>query len=157
MIRAALSVLTVSGFLGFAALAQEASAQEATGMKLEDAGFKMKEARSEKQMMRLKSIPARKFVRRTRNGMAYYIYADPDYCKCAYIGTQKAMDDYRVASAPVTGLPGYNPQADLTQPSGDNVERDMVTDMGDDGDMPGEDDDIFEPGLNFTIPLMKTQ
>ena len=152
MIRAALSVLTVSGFLGFAAVAQEA-----TGMKLEDAGFKMKEARSEKQMMRLKSIPARKFVRRTRNGMAYYIYADPDYCKCAYIGTQKAMDDYRVASAPVTGLPGYNPQADLTRPSGDNVERDMITDMGEDGDMPGDDDDIFDPGMAITIPLLKSQ
>jgi hypothetical protein len=152
MIRSALSFLTVSGFLSLAAFAQEA-----TGMKLEDSGFKMKEARTEKQMMRLKSLPARKFVRRTRNGIAYYIYADPDYCKCAYIGNQRAMDDYRVASAPITGLPGYNPQADLTRPSGDNVERDMITDMGDDGDMPGEDDDIFEPGLDVTIPLLKTQ
>lgn len=152
MIRAALSFLTVSGFLGFAAFAQEG-----TGMKLEDSGFKMKEARSEKQMMRLKSLPARKFVRRTRNGLAYYIYADPDYCKCAYIGTQRAMDDFRLASAPVTGLPGYNAQADLTRPSGDNVDSDMITDMGEDGDMPGEDDDIFEPGLDVTIPLLKSQ
>lgn len=152
MIRAALSFLTVSGFLGFAAFAQEG-----TGMKLEDSGFKMKEASSEKQMMRLKSLPARKFVRRTRNGVAYYIYADPDYCKCAYIGTQRAMDDFRLASAPVTGLPGYNAQADLTRPSGDNVDSDMITDMGEDGDMPGEDDDIFEPGLDVTIPLMKSQ
>lgn len=152
MIRAALSFLTVSGFLGFAAFAQEG-----TGMKLEDSGFKMKEARSEKQMMRLKSLPARKFVRRTRNGVAYFIYADPDYCKCAYIGTQRAMDDFRLASAPVTGLPGYNAQADLTRPSGDNVDSDMITDMGEDGDMPGEDDDIFEPGLDVTIPLLKSQ
>jgi hypothetical protein len=154
MIRAALSVLTASGFLGFAAFAQEG-----TGMKLEDSGFKMKEARSDKQMTRLKSLPARKFVRRTRNGVAYYIYADPDYCKCAYIGNQQAMDDFRLARAPVTGLPGYNPQADLTQPSGDNVERDMITDMGEDGDMPGEgdDDDVFDPGLAITIPLLKSQ
>ena len=154
VIRAALAVLTVSGFLSVAAVAQEA-----TGMKLEDSGFKMKEARSEKQMMRLKSLPARKFVRRTRNGVAYYIYADPDYCKCAYIGNQRAMDDYRVASAPVAGLPGYTAPTDFTRPSGDNVASDMVTDMGDDGDMPGEDDDddIFNPGLSITIPLLKTQ
>ena len=152
MIRAALSFLTVSGFLGLAAFAQEGA-----GMKLEDSGFKMKEARSDKQMMRLKSLPARKFVRRTRNGVAYYIYADPDYCKCAYIGNQQAMDDFRLASAPVTGLPGYNAQADLTRPSGDNVERDMITDMGEDGDTPGEDDDIFDPGLAITIPLLKSQ
>jgi hypothetical protein len=152
MIRFALTLLTVSGFLGFAALAQEA-----TGMKLEDSGFKMKEARSEKQMARLKSLPARKFVRRTRNGVAYYIYADPDYCKCAYIGNQQAMDDYRVMGKAVTGLPGYTPPADITQPSGDNVERDMATDMGDDGDMPGDDDDIFDPGMAITIPLLKSQ
>jgi hypothetical protein len=159
MIRTALCFLTVSGFLSFAALAQEASAQEVTGMKLEDSGFKMKEARSEKQMMRLKSLPARKFVRRTRNGVAYYIYADPDYCKCAYIGNQRAMDDYRVASAPVTGLPGYSAPGDLTRPSGDNVESDMITDMGEDGDVQGEDDDddIFNPGLSITIPLLKSQ
>ena len=28
----------------------------------------------------------------------------------------------------------------------------MITDMGEDGDMPGEEDDIFHPGL-LTIPL----
>ena len=28
----------------------------------------------------------------------------------------------------------------------------MITDMGEDGNMPGEEDDIFHPGL-LTIPL----
>jgi len=108
-------------------------------------------------MMRLKSLPARKFVRRTRNGVAYYIYADPDYCKCAYIGNQQAMDDFRVMGTAVTGLPGYTPPGDLTRPSGDNVERDMITDMGEDGDVQGDDDDIFDPGMAITIPLLKSQ
>jgi hypothetical protein len=152
MIRTARSVLVVSSAFVFSAFAQEG-----TGMKLEDAGFKMKEARTEKQMDRLKSLPARQFVRRTRNGVPYYIYADPDYCRCAYVGSQKAMTDYRLVITPGTGLPGYDPNADLTRPSGDNVAQDMITDMGEDGDMPGEDDDVFDPGIAITIPLLKTQ
>lgn len=141
MIRTAFSFVAVSGFFGFAALAQES-----TGMKLEAAGFKMKEARSETEMTRLKSIPAHKFVRRTRGGVAYYIYPDPVYCKCAYIGNQKAMDDYRAVNSPVTGLPNYSGTADVTKRGGDNVEQDMFTDMGEDGDMPGNDENIFDPG-----------
>ncbi len=147
MIRAALSFLTVSGFLGFSALAQEV-----TGMKLEDSGFKMKEARTEQQMARLKSIPARKFMRRSRNGLAYFVYADPDYCKCVYIGSQQAMNTFRGMNAPSSGLPGYTGPADTSKPSGANTEADMVTDMGDDGNEPGIEDDIFHPGL-LTIPL----
>ena len=50
-------------------------------------------------MTKLKSLPARKFVRRTRGGVPYFIYADPDYCKCAYVGTQAAMDTFRGMSA----------------------------------------------------------
>jgi len=147
MIRAALAIFAVSGFLGFAALAQEV-----TGMKLEDSGFKMKEANTSEKMARLKSIPARKFVRRTRQGVPYFIYADPDYCKCAYIGTQAAMDTFRGMNAPQSGLPGYTGPIDSSKPSGANTEAEMITDMGEDGTLPEDENDIFHPGL-LTIPL----
>lgn len=152
MIRAALCFLIVSGFLGFVALAQEVA-----GMKLEDSGFKMREANTPEKMTRLKSLPTHKFVRRTRKGVPYFIYADPDYCKCAYVGSQQAMDIFRGMNAPSSGLPGYTGPADTSKPSGANTEADMVTDMGDDGNEPGIEDDIFHPGL-LTIPLApKTQ
>ena len=147
MIRKALLVFAASILIGVAA-----SAQERAGMKLEDSGFKMKEANTPQKMERLKSLPARKFVRRTRNGVAYFIYADPDYCKCAYIGNQQAMDNFRGMNAPVSGLPGYSGSADLTKPSGANTESEMITDMGDDGTQPEDENDIFHPGL-LTIPL----
>jgi hypothetical protein len=147
MIRAALFAAVAGAFLPFAA-----AAQEATGMKLEDAGFKMSAANTPGKMTKLKSFPARTFIRRTRKAMPYYIYADPDYCKCAYVGTQAAMDTYRGMSMRASGLPGYRPGIDFTKPSGANVEHEMIQDMGEDGDMPGEDDNIFDPGL-LTIPL----
>ena len=146
MIRAALLFFAVLGSLGF-----NVFAAEQVGMKLEDSGFKMKGANTPQEMTRLKSIPARKFVRRTRNGVAYFIYADPDYCKCAYIGNQQAMDNFRGLNAPITGLPGYTGPADNSKP-GANTEAEMVTDMGEDGTQPEDENDIFHPGL-LTIPL----
>lgn len=147
MIRAALSFVAVSGFLSFAAIAQEV-----TGMKLEDSGFKMNEANTPEKMAKLKTMPVRKIIRRTRNGVPYYIYADPDYCKCAYVGTQAALDTFRGMSMSPSGLPGYRPGVDFTKPSGANVESEMITDMGEDGNPPGMEDDIFNPGV-LTIPL----
>lgn len=147
MTRAMLAVFVVGAALGVAAMAQEV-----TGMKLEDSGFKMKEANTPEKMTRLKSIPARKFIRRTRNGVAYFVYADPDYCKCAYMGTQAAMDTFRGMSVTASGLPGYTGPIDTSKPSGSNTEAEMVTDMGDDGTQPEDENDIFHPGL-LTLPL----
>ena len=56
-----------------------ASAQEAIGMKLEAAGFVMREANTPKKLARLKTLPPHKFVRRMKNGAAYFNYADPTY------------------------------------------------------------------------------
>lgn len=140
MIRFAFASVACAGFFGFAALAQEV-----TGMKLEDSGFRMKEANTPAKMTRLISFPARKFARRTRKGVSYFVYADPDYCKCAYVGTQAAMDRFRGMNATASGLPGYTGPADTSKPSGANVDREMITEMGEDGDVPGPDDDIFHP------------
>jgi hypothetical protein len=151
MIRAPLAILALAvclaGFPGCTALAQEV-----TGMKLEDSGFKMREANTPQKMTRLKSLPARTFVKRTRKGIAYFIFADPDYCKCAYIGNQQAMDNYRIVTTPASGLPNYTGPIDSSKPSGVRTEQEMVTDMGDDGTQPEDEDDIFHPGL-LTIPL----
>lgn len=112
----------------------------------------MNAANTPEKMAKLKTFPARKFVRRTRGGVPYFIYADPDYCKCAYVGTQAAMDTFRGMSARASGLPGYTGPVDTSKPSGANTEAEMIHDMGEDGNPPGMEDDIFNPGL-LTIPL----
>ncbi len=71
------------------------SGQEATDMKLEDAGFTVRVADTPAKAARLHAVPARKFIRRVKAGRAYYLYVDPGLCKCAYLGNQDAMNNYR--------------------------------------------------------------
>jgi hypothetical protein len=87
-------------------LAGAASAgQEGTDMKLEDMGFTMRPASTPAQIERLRLLPARKFVRRTKEGRRYYLYADPDYCQCVFVGNEAAMKNYQALNAPSAAPP----------------------------------------------------
>ena len=121
-----------------------ALAQLATDMKLEDAGFKMKEANTPEKMARLMSIPARKFVPHRKNGQLYYVFADPQ-CRCAFVGDAGAMQNYRDMINPpqATGLPGVNDIGRST--GGINLENEMQTEMNDESGT--NFDDIFHPGF----------
>ena len=67
-----------------------------SGNILINSGFVARPADTPAKLARLRSFPKDKFVaRKTRDGQLYYIYADPDLCVCAYVGTPKAMADYR--------------------------------------------------------------
>ena len=61
-----------------------------------NSGFVMRAADTPAKLARLRSFPKDKFVaRKTAAGQLYYIYADPDLCVCAYVGTPQAMAAYR--------------------------------------------------------------
>ncbi len=136
--------LVVAAMAGFSC--PPAGAQEAIGMKLEAAGFVMREANTSKKLERLKTLPPHKFVRRTKNGSPYYIYADPTYCKCALIGSQAAMNSYRDMVRPITPPPGYREFAGNMGGSGDSMASEMFEDMSHNGEA-GMEDDIFFPGF----------
>ena len=68
---------------------------EGTDMRLEDMGFVMRVADTPQQLDRLRLLPARKFVSRTKGARRYYLYADPDYCKCVFLGDALAMKNYQ--------------------------------------------------------------
>jgi len=69
--------------------------QEAIDMHLEDVGFVMRAA-APQQFDRLRSLlPAHRFVSRTINGRRYYVYSDPDLCKCIFLGDKVAMQSYQ--------------------------------------------------------------
>ena len=72
-----------------------ADGQEGKDMKLEDVGFVMRAANTPQQIERLRLLPPRTFVARSKNGRRYYLYADPDYCKCVFLGNELAMRNYR--------------------------------------------------------------
>ena len=98
---ARLFTFAVVGFLAGPASASD----EGTDMKLEDMGFIMRPANSPAQMERLRLLPARKFVARNKEGRRYYLYADPDYCQCVFIGNETAMKNYQALNAPSSAPP----------------------------------------------------
>jgi hypothetical protein len=79
--------------------------QERTDMRLEDMGFMMRSANTPEQMERLRLLPVRKFVARTKEGRRYYLYADPDYCQCVFVGNELAMKNYQALNAPSSAPP----------------------------------------------------
>jgi hypothetical protein len=85
---------------------------EGTDMRLEDMGFVMRTANTPEQLNRLRLLPARKFVSRTKGARHYYLYADSDYCKCVFLGDALAMKNYQNLVSPP-------PQAPMVIGSGD--------------------------------------
>jgi hypothetical protein len=106
--------------------------QEGEDMKLEDMGFVMRPANTPAQVARLKLLPPRKFVARTEKGRRYYIYADPDYCKCAFVGNDAAMKNYQNLVTPF-------PQAPMTVgPEPPSLGSEMIEEI--------------DPGIGLAIP-----
>ena len=64
-------------------------------MKLEDAGFVMRTAKSGNELEHIRKLPPRQFVSRIKNGQRYYVYAEPDLCKCVFLGNAIAFEAYR--------------------------------------------------------------
>ena len=104
---------------------------EGADMRLEDMGFVMRVANTPQQLDRLRLLPARKFVSRTKSARRYYLYADPDYCKCVFLGDALAMKNYQNLVSPA-------PQAPMAIGSGDlppTVAQQMI--------------DEVDPGIGF--------
>jgi len=108
--------------IGFFSGAAEAG-QEGTDMKLEDMGFIMRSANTPEQMERLRLLPPRKFVSRSKDGRRYYLYADPDYCVCVFVGNEAAMKNYQALIAP----PSAPPMA--TGPDGGSVSSALIQEI----------------------------
>jgi hypothetical protein len=111
--------------------------QEGTDMRLEDMGFTMRAANTPAQLARLRMVPPRKFLARNKDGRRYYIYADPDYCQCVFLGNESAMQNYKNLVSPF-------PQAPMVVGSGDMAPTvgQMMVDEVDPG-LTFADDDIF--------------
>ena len=60
---------------------------------------------------------------RTKGGRRYYLYADPDYCKCVFVGDELAMKNYRDLVSPP-------PQAPMSiGPGKPSVASEMIQEM----------------------------
>jgi hypothetical protein len=92
-------------FLIFGLAGSAGASPEGRDMKLEDMGFVMRPANTQTQLERVRQLPPRTFVARNKNGRRYYLYADPDYCKCVFVGDELAMKNYRDLGSPPPQAP----------------------------------------------------
>ena len=83
--RAAL-LLAVPPMLGAGCASIQRYEIEETERMLAAAGFEMRPADTSEGQQDLRSTPSHRIVRRTRDGNAVYVYADPDNCRCVYVG-----------------------------------------------------------------------
>ena len=86
----ALLVLTLAGCASVRR--QETLDTEAV---LAAAGFYMKLADTPEKLARLQTLNPRKLVPHERQGTVYFVYADPDVCRCLYAGTEKNYQEYQ--------------------------------------------------------------
>jgi len=62
--------------------------------RLSAAGFKKKSIASEAQLADFRSIPAHLIRPATYKGKIVYVYADPSFCGCLYVGSTAAYNSY---------------------------------------------------------------
>jgi uncharacterized protein YdbL (DUF1318 family) len=62
---------------------------------LSAAGFQMKLADTPQKLAHLQEMTSQKLVPHTRDGKLYYVYADPEFCKCMFVGTEPAYQKYQ--------------------------------------------------------------
>ena len=62
---------------------------------LESAGFKTIAANTPERIQVLKSLPPKKVSPVDRNGEIFYVYADPDGCRCLRVGRQEQYEMYQ--------------------------------------------------------------
>ena len=71
-----------------------ASGTIATERLLSAAGFQMRMADSAEREAHLATMTQRELVPEMHDGSLRYVYADSKYCKCVYVGTEKAYQRY---------------------------------------------------------------
>jgi hypothetical protein len=115
--------------LAVALVGTAAGAQEAKDIDLEDTGFVMRPALTPQQLERVKLLPPHKFIARTKNGRRYFLYADPDLCKCVFVGDALAMANYQgLVSPPSTPYISSMPSPG-TLPPGATLYQEMAPDL----------------------------
>lgn len=86
------ATLTLVLVLGCAA-AQQRSTMD-TERNLAASGFEMRVADTPAKLTQLQTLQQHEVLPRTSNGQTYFMYADATDCKCLYVGSQAAYQEY---------------------------------------------------------------
>jgi hypothetical protein len=89
-----LVLLAAAAAIGGCAAMREREVRDVEDM-LAASGFVMRPADSADRAANLQSLPPHRLVLQQRDGQPYYVYADPDICKCVWVGDQKAHAQFQ--------------------------------------------------------------
>lgn len=87
-------VIFFTGMLLTGCAALEKSDAMDTERLLSAAGFKMKLANTPEKLANITAMTQRAVVPHDKNGTVYYAYADAEFCKCIYVGTEQNYQQY---------------------------------------------------------------
>lgn len=87
-------ILIVGSALSGCAMIEKSDATS-TENKLAAAGFKVKFADTPEKLAHIKSMQQRTIITHIKNGTVYYAYADAEFCKCLYMGTEENFGEYQ--------------------------------------------------------------
>lgn len=62
---------------------------------LSAAGFRVLHTDDPQKRRNLAILPAHRLVTETKEGVVYYVYADPTVCRCIYFGDEESYREYR--------------------------------------------------------------
>ncbi|MBT3812061.1 MAG: hypothetical protein HON51_12765 [Gammaproteobacteria bacterium] len=62
--------------------------------KLAAAGFMVKFADTPEKLAHITSMKQRTILSHIKNGLVFYAYADAEFCKCLYMGTERNYQEY---------------------------------------------------------------
>jgi hypothetical protein len=92
IVLSAVAIVTVLG--GCGAMRRDQAAE--TTSLLTQAGFKVLKADTPERMAKLNTLPAYKVIPwKRKSGDTVYAYAEPDPCKCVYVGSPTQYAKYR--------------------------------------------------------------
>jgi hypothetical protein len=93
MRQAIVIALVITGAAGCATM--HAAATRSTEEMLIIAGFHAEAADTPERLARLTSLPPGRITRSTSQGQTFYIYTDPDVCRCLYEGNEAQHQEYQ--------------------------------------------------------------
>jgi len=107
-------VLTVLMLAGTTACATTAGPK--TEDLLSQAGFRKLPADTPQKVAHMQTLPDKRLVSRTYQGKKYYVYSDPEGCKCVYIGDPAQYQSYQgIARQQQQSAPGWQPQSGVEE------------------------------------------
>jgi hypothetical protein len=97
-----LGILAAALAFGAPAAAQQ---QQEIDKRLRSSGFKVRLATTAQEIAHLKRVPPRLMLSRTDQARRYYVYADPDFCKCVFVGDEQALRSFKEMVPPAAEQP----------------------------------------------------